>query len=152
MSQQRPVTVTAGVWLTLSLVVLSVVTAVLSILFKSELLDAWQSGREDTGSVEPPDLVPVVVVMLIVLALLLVVLAEFFRSRHAWARVAITVAVIGMALGTLATLRIEPPALFVVLSVASLVLEAAILIALWHRDTGVYLRAADRSEDVRSGP
>jgi hypothetical protein len=152
MSQQRPAAVTAAVWMTGALIVLSLVAAAFSVVFKSELLDAWQSGRADAGSVEPPDLVPVVVVMLIVLALLLVVLAEFFRARHAWARVAITATVVALALGTLATLRIGPPALFVVLSVASLVLDVALLVVLWRRETGIYLRAADRSGDVRSGP
>ncbi|MDF1603056.1 hypothetical protein [Nocardioides sp. YIM 152315] len=151
MSQQRAAAATAAVWLTAALIALSVVTALFSIVFKADLLDAWESGRADAGSVEPPDLVPVVVVMLIVLALLMVVLVEFFRSRHAWARTAITVTVVALALGTLATLRIGPPALFVALSVISLVLDAAVLVALWHRDTGAYLRAADRSGDVRSG-
>lgn len=151
MSQGRATAVAAAVWLTGALVVLSMVTAGLSMVFKSELTDAWESGRPDAGSVEPPDIVPVVVVMLVVIALMMAVLLEFFRARHGWARVAITVTVAALAIGTLATLRIGPPALFVVLSIVSLVLDAAVLVALWHRDTGVYLRAADRSGDVRAG-
>jgi hypothetical protein len=151
MSQQRPMMVTAAVWSTGALVALSGVTAVLAILLKSELVDAWEAGRVDTGAVKVPDIVPVMVVMLVVVALLMVVLLEFFRARHGWARIALTVMVVGLALGTLSTLRIGPPAVFVVLSVISLLLDVVVLVSLWHRDTGVYLRAADRSGDVRSG-
>lgn len=151
MSQGRAPAVTAAVWLTGALVALSLVTAGLSMAFASDLTEAWEAGRPDAGSVEPPDIVPVVVVMLVVMALTTAVLLEFFRARHGWARVAITVTVASLAIGTLATLRIGPPALFVVLALVSLVLDAGVLIALWRRDTGVYLRAADRSGDVRAG-
>jgi hypothetical protein len=140
MSQDRPASVTMAVWMTWALVVLSGVTALLSLVFKGELTDAWKSGRVDSGSVEPPAIVPVVVVMLVVVALLALVLMEFFRARHGWARAALTVTVVLMALSTLATLRIGPPALFVVLSVVGLVLQAGVVGALWHRDTSAYLR------------
>ena len=143
MSQDRPASVTMAVWMTWALVALSGVIALLSLVFKSELTDAWESGRADSGSVEPPSIVPVVVVMLVVVGLLALVLMEFFRARHGWARVALTVAVVLMALSTLATLRIGPPALFVVLSIVGLVLQAGVVGALWHRDTSAYLRASD---------
>ena len=150
MSQVRPAAV-AAVWLTRAQLVLLLVAALLSVVLDDELADAWQAGRVDAGSVEPPSIVPVVVVMLAVIGLLLFVLLEFFRSRHGWARVAITVTLVLLALGTLATLRIGPPALFVVVSVLSLALDLAIVLALWRRDTTGYLRAADRSNDVRAG-
>ena len=140
MSQVRPTSVAVAVWLTWALVALSGVIAVLSLVFKSELTDAWASGRVDSGSVKPPAIVPVVVVMLIVVALLALVLMEFFRSRHGWARAALTVTIVLMALSTLATLRIGPPTLFVVLSVVGLVLQAGVVGALWHRDTSAFLR------------
>jgi len=140
MNQDRPASVTMAVWMTWALVVLSGATAILSLVFKSELTDAWKSGHVDSGSVEPPAIVPVVVVMLVVVALLALVLMEFFRARHGWARVALTVTVVLMALSTVATLRIGPPALFVALSVVGLVLQAGVVGALWHRDTSAYLR------------
>ena len=140
MSQVRPTSVAVAVWLTWALVALSGVIALLSLVFKSELTDAWASGRVDSGSVKPPAIVPVVVVMLIVVALLALVLMEFFRSRHGWARAALTVTIVLMALSTLATLRIGPPTLFVVLSVVGLVLQAGVVGALWHRDTSAFLR------------
>ncbi|MBA2952299.1 hypothetical protein GON03_19960 [Nocardioides sp. MAH-18] len=150
MSQERPAAV-AAVWLTRAQLVLLLVAALLAVVLDDELADAWQSGRPDADSVEPPSIVPVVVVMLAVIGLLLFVLLEFFRSRHGWARVAITVTLVLLALGTLATLRIGPPALFVVVSVLSLALDVAIIGALWRRDTTGYLREADRSHDVRAG-
>ena len=140
MSQDRPASVAAAVWLTWALVVLSGVIAILSLVFKSELTDAWASGRVDSGSVEPPAIVPVVVVMLIVVALLAIVLLEFFRSRHSWARTWLTVTVVLLALSTVATLRIGPPTLFVLLSIVGLVLQAGVVGALWHRGTTAFLR------------
>jgi len=148
MSQDRPASVTAAVWMTWGLVGLSGVTALLSLVFKSELTDAWRSGRVDSGSVQPPAIVPVVVVMLIVVALLALVLVQFLRSRHGWARNALTATVVLMAISTLATLRIGPPALFVVLSVVGLLLQAGVVVALWRRDTSAYLRADPVSKDL----
>lgn len=140
MSQDRPASVAWAVWLTWALVVLSGVIAILSLVFKSELTDAWASGRVDSGSVKPPAIVPVVVVMLIVVALLAIVLLEFFRSRHSWARTWLTVTVVLLALSTVATLRIGPPTLFVLLSIVGLVLQAGVVGALWHRGTTAFLR------------
>jgi len=141
----------AAVWLTRAQLVLLLAAALLSVVFHDELSRAWQDGRVDAGSVEPPSIVPVVVVMLAVIGLLIFVLLEFFRSRHGWARVALTATLVLLAIGTLATVRIGPPALFVVVSVLSVALDIAIVGALWHRDTTAYLRAADRSNDVRAG-
>lgn len=151
MSQERPAAVTAAVWVSGALIALMAVTAVLSIVFRSDLTDAWRSGRADAGSVEPPSIMPVAVVMLVVVGLLAVVLLELFRARHGWARWALTVTIVLLALGALATLRIGPPALFVVVCVLSLVLDAAALVALWHRDTSAYLRGAVIADDARSG-
>ena len=140
MSQERPAVVTAAVWLVGVLIALSVITAVLAIVLQDELMDAWASGKEDAGSIEPPSIVPVAVVMLVVVALLVVVLLEFFRARHGWARPTLTAIVVLFALATLATLRIGPPAAFVVLGIASLVVDVLVVVTLWHRDTTAYLR------------
>ena len=148
MSQERPASVKAAVWLTMALVALSALTVVLTLVFKSELTDAWESGRSDAGSVEPPSIVPVAVVMLVVVALLAVVVMEFFRAAHGWARWALTATIVLMAIGTLATLKIGPPALFVVVSVLALVLQVAVVVAVWHRDTGAYMRAHDAAEHL----
>jgi hypothetical protein len=151
MTQDRPTSVVAAVRLTWALVALSAVTALLTVVFKDELMDAWRSGREDAGSVQAPAIVPVAVVMLVVFALVAVVLLEFFRSGHGWARVALTGTVAVMAISTLATLRIGPPTLFVVLSVLGVLLELGVVVALWHRDTAAYLRAHDPAQDQHTG-
>ena len=151
MTQDRPTSVVAAVRLTWALVALSGITAVLTIVFKDELMDAWEAGRPDASSLKPPAIAPVAVVMLIVVGLLALVILEFFRSQHSWARVALTATVVLMALGTCATLRIGPPALFVVLSIVGLVLQVAVVVALWHRDTSEYLRESRVPGDLPTG-
>lgn len=151
MTQDRPASVRAAVWLTWALVVLSGVISVFAVVFKDELKDAWETGRVDAGSVEPPAIVPVTVVMLIVVALVALVLVEFFRARHSWARTALTATIVLMALSTAATLKIGPPALFVVLCVIGLLLQAAVLVALWRRDTTVFLQADPSHKALPTG-
>ena len=151
MTQDRPASVQAAVLLTWTLVALWGVTCVLAVVFKDELRDAWESGRIDAGSVKPPAIVPVTVVMLIVVALVAAVLIEFFRARHGWARTALTVTVVLMGFSTAATLKIGPPALFVVLSVASLLLQVGLLVALWRRDTTAFLLAHPTPEELTAG-
>ena len=151
MSQDRPASVKAAVWLTLALVALTGVMAVVTIVFRDDLVDAWVAGRPDANSLKPPAIAPVTVVMLIVVGLLALVILEFFRSQHGWARIALTATAVLMALGTCATLRIGPPTLFVVLSIVGLVLQAGLVVALWHRDTSAYLRVSRAPEDLRTG-
>ena len=115
-------------------------------------MDAWVAGRPDASSLKPPAIAPVAVVMLIVVGLLALVILEFFRAQHGWARIALTTTAALMALGTFATLRIGPPTLFVVLSVVGLVLQVALVFALWHRDTSAYLRDSRDLEDLPAGP
>ena len=50
--------------------------------------------------------------------------------------------VVVLAFATVAGLRTGPPTVFVVLSLLSLVLDAALLVLLWHRDTSAYMRGA----------
>ncbi len=147
-SQQRPASVTAATWLLGALIALTGVAAVLALVFEDEFVDAWAAGIEDGSTVETPSIMPVVVVMLIVVGALALVLLEFFRVRHAWARSVITSTLVLLAIGTISLLRVGPPALFVVLSVISLVLDAAVIVALWHRDTSAYLKAAVRPDEI----
>ena len=149
--QDRPTSVVAAVWLTWALVALSGITALLTMVFKDELMDAWESGRDDAGSVQAPSIVPVAVVMLIVFALVAIVFLEFFRSGHGWARIALTGTAVLMAISTLATLRIGPPGIFVVVSVLGLLLQLGVVVALWRRDTATYLRTHEFTEDAHSG-
>ena len=140
MAQDRPAAVAAAVWLTVTVIALTVVAAVLAMVFSDELTDAWRSRRTDAGSVEPPSMAPVAVVMLVVVALLVVVLLEFFRARHGWARPVLSALVALLALASLATLRIDPPPLFAGLAVLMVLLDVAVLVTLWLRSTSAYLR------------
>jgi hypothetical protein len=142
MSRQRPGSVIGAIWLLIGVVVLSGVTALLTLVLKDELVDAWASDRTDLGSVEPPAFVPVALTMFVVVALLAVVLIVFFGQGHNWARVLLTGLVVLMGVATLASLRTSPPAMFVVLSLLSLVVDVAAVACLWHKDTRAY---TDRS-------
>src|SRR3954462_10037839 len=86
MSPQRPAAVTASIWLTVGVLVLSGISAVLTLVFQDELLAAWRDGRTDSSSVKEPAFVPVALVMFVVLAMLMTVLLMFFREGHNWAR------------------------------------------------------------------
>ena len=46
------------------------ITAVLTVVFKDDLIDAWAPGDADASSVEQPAFVPVALVMFVVVALL----------------------------------------------------------------------------------
>jgi hypothetical protein len=150
MSQQRPGSVTGAIWLLVALVALTGVTALLTVVFKDELIDAWASGRADAGSVEPPAFVPVAIVLFVVIALLAGVLVMFFRDGHNWARLSLTGLVAFMAIATLAGLRANPPALFLVMAVAALVVDLALLLCLWHKDTRTYIHGGSIESGARS--
>ena len=92
------------------------------------------------GEVHVPAFIPVALVLFVVVALLIWVLAAFLRGGYSWARIALTVTLFFLAVGTIAGLRTGAPATFMVLSVASFPLEAAAAYFLWHKDTSAYLR------------
>lgn len=143
MSRQQPGSVTSATRLLWGLVALSGLTALLTAIMRDELVRVWASGHPDaTGSVEPPQFVPVAIVLFVVFAALAGVLVVFFRDGHSWARLSLSGLVVFMALGTLAGLRTEPPMLFLVLSWVSVVLDLALLVCLWHKDTSTYIRGA----------
>lgn len=142
MSRQQPGSVTNAVRLLVGLVALSGLTAVLTIVFRDELIRVWANGQRDTGSVKPLDFVPVVIVLFVVFAALAGVLVMFIRDGHNWARLSLSALVVFTAVGSLAGLRTSPPTLFVVLSALSIVLGLLLLVFLWHRDTNAYIRGA----------
>ncbi|MBZ5736798.1 hypothetical protein [Nocardioides mangrovi] len=139
MSEQRPGSVVAAIWLLGAVIVVYGLASVLTAVFDDELVDAWSAGRPDSDSVEPPSFVAVAVVMFIVVASLLVVLMRFFHVGLPWARVLLTGLVAILAIGTLALLVTGPPALFVVALAIGLVLDLASLAMLWRRDTTAFL-------------
>jgi hypothetical protein len=79
-------------------------------------------------------------VLFVVVALLLWVLSAFLRGGYGWARIALTLTLFFLAVGTIAGLHTGAPTTFVVLAFVSFPLEATAAYFLWHKDTGAYLR------------
>ena len=138
MSPQRPAMVTGATWLAVAAVAMTGVTALMTAVFKDELVRAWAADRSDSGAVEPPAFVPVAVTMFVVVALLAVVLISFFREGHNWARIVLSAVVVMVGIATFAILRTNPPALFLAVAIVSLVIDLAAVVALWHKDTRVF--------------
>lgn len=145
MSQGRPGSVSAAIWTMTALLVVSGLNAALTAVFKQDLIDAWATDIADTSSVQPPAFAAVSIVMFSVVAMLAFVLLAFFRSGFGWARVTLTVLVLAMAVGSIVIVQTGPPAVFLVLAVISLGLEAAVVVLLWHRDTGAFLASASEA-------
>src|SRR5690242_6659062 len=141
MSPQRPAMVTGATWLAVAAVAMTGVTALMTVVFKHELVDAWAADRSDAGAVEPPAFVPVAITMFVVVALLSMVLISFFRDGHDWARVLLSAVVVLIGIATFAILRTNPPVLFLAVAVVSVVVDLAAVVALWHRDTRAFCRS-----------
>ncbi len=140
MNSQRPVSVVGAIWVLVALVVFSGVTALLTLVFSDELDQSWAADRSDLGTVKPPAFAPVAITLFVVVALLVLVLLVFLGQGHNWARVLLSALVILMAIATLASLRADPPVLFIVLSIVTLSLDLVAAGLLWHPDTRAYTR------------
>ena len=131
MSAEQPVSVTRARQLLAALVALGAVVTVLIVVLQDQLIRSWAEGRPDTrkvlrtqgldavkdGEVHVPAFIPVALVLFVVVALLIWVLAAFLRGGYGWARMALTVTLFFLAVGTIAGLRTGAPATFMVLSV-----------------------------------
>ncbi len=150
MTPQRPGSVIAAIWVLGGLILTSGVTALLTLVFADDLDASWADGRSDTGSVHPPAFAPVAITMFVVVAMLAVVLIMFLGQGHNWARVLLSALVILMAIATLASLRANPPAVFLVLSALALSLDIVAAVLLWHPDSRAFTRAAPVDEGAGS--
>ncbi len=149
-----PVPVVRARQLLALLVVLGGVITALIVLLQDQLIRSWAEGRPDTrkvlrtqglqavkdGEVHVPAFIPVALVLFVVVALLIWVLAAFLRGGYGWARVALTVTLFFLAVGTIGGLRTGAPLTFTLLSVASFPVELATAYFLWHPETSAYLR------------
>jgi hypothetical protein len=168
MSGQQPASVTWASRALAAVVALGLLTTVLIVVLRDELIRSWAEGRRDlrrvlntegldgvkNGEVHVPAFVPVAVVLFVVVALLIWVLAAFLRSGYNWARISLTLTLVFLAVGTIGALRTGAPTVFMVLSVASFPLEAVAIYFLWHKDTSAYLRGtwvAEPEGDPRPG-
>jgi hypothetical protein len=166
MSAQHPASVSWVSRLLAALVALGAVVTLLIVVLQDQLIRSWAEGRPDTrkvlrtrgleavksGEVHVPQFIPVALTLFVVVALLLWVLTAFLRSGYGWARVALTVTLFFLAVGTIAGLRTGAPATFMVLSVASFPIEAAAAYFLWHKDTGDFLRGTWNAPEVEDAP
>ena len=137
-----------------ALVALGAAVTALIVVLQDQLIRSWAQGRPDTrkvlrtrgldavknGEVHVPAFIPVALVLFVVMALLVWVLAAFLRGGYGWARVALTLTLFFLAVGTIGGLRTGAPVTFMVLSVASFPIEAAAAYFLWHKDTSAYLK------------
>jgi hypothetical protein len=154
MSAEQPVSVTRARQLLAAVVALGAVVTVLIVVLQDQLIRSWAEGRPDTrrvlrtrglqavkdGEVHVPAFIPVALVLFVVVALLIWVLAAFLRGGYGWARIALTLTLFFLAVGTIGGLRTGAPATFMVLSIASFPIEAAAAFFLWHKDTSAYLK------------
>jgi hypothetical protein len=151
-----PASVTWATRLMAVLVALGAVVTLLIVVLQDQLIRSWAEGRPDTrrvlrtrgldavksGEVQVPQFIPVALTLFVVVALLIWVLAAFLRGGYGWARVALTLTLFFLAVGTIAGLRTGAPATFMALSLASFPVEAATAYFLWHKDTGEFLQGA----------
>jgi hypothetical protein len=166
MSAQYPPSVSWAARLLAALVALGAVVALLIVVLQDQLIRSWANGRPDTrkvlrtrgldavknGDVHVPQFIPVALTLFVVVALLVWVLTAFLRGGYGWARVALTVTLFFLAVGTIAGLRTGAPATFMALSVASFPIEAAAAYFLWHKDTGDFLRGSWLAAHIEESP
>jgi len=156
MAGHQPTTVTRATQALGALLALGAVAAVLSVVLEDALIRSWaehnrsvrktfEAGGLDAvkeSSVHIPAFGAVAVVLFIVVAGLALVLLAFLRARHGWARICLAILIGCTALGTVAGLRTEPPTVYLVFAVVSLLIEAAIVYYLFHPETSAFLRDA----------
>jgi cytochrome bd-type quinol oxidase subunit 2 len=118
-----PVSVTRARQLLAVLVAVGAVITGLIVVLQDQLIRSWAEGRPDmrrvlrtqgleavkNGEVHVPAFMPVAVVMFVVVALLIWVLAAFLRGGYNWARVALTLTLFFLAVGTIGGLRTGAP-------------------------------------------
>lgn len=135
--------VAAGVW---AQVVIGVVTAVLVVVQRDALMDAWTAGQPPDSTIAPLSFVPVALVCCGTFVGSVLLMLAFLRAGHGWARWCLAAIVGFVVVATVAALRTSPPGAFIVVSVAGLVVELATLAALWRPSVSRFLRDVAASE------
>jgi hypothetical protein len=157
MGRQWPLSVVNAQRCLAGLAALMVLATVLTVLMQDRLIESWaehnpgareilrEGGIEalKKSQISPPAFVPVTLVMLVVLLGLFGVLWVFFREGYAWARLTLGGAGLLVLLGSVQiAFREEPPVVFVVLAVATMLLDVAFLALLAHPDTTAFIHGA----------
>lgn len=150
----RPRSVRSVSTLLLVLVVLLGVAVVLARVLRDDLVLAWAAGDDTAGplvaaggldaleqsAIAVPSFPMLAVTAFVVFGMLVGVLLVFLRQGYGWARVGLTLAVLFLGSVAALGLGVGVPAPFVALLAASLAVDAALLVLLWHRDTTGFLR------------
>ncbi|NYD41456.1 hypothetical protein [Nocardioides panaciterrulae] len=153
MRRQQPRSISGAIGVLAAMVVLSGLTALLTVVYRDRLVRSWETGHPDVGgALQPPAFVPVAIVLFCVFALLAGVLVSFLRGGHPWARLALSGLSIFMAVVSLAGLRSDPPTLFLVLPVVWVALDLALLVCLWLPATSAYVNGSWESDPAPTRP
>lgn len=139
---KRPAAVDLAIWLLWLQVAAGLVVAVLVVVLREDLEEAWSPGRSGDSTVEQLDFVPVILVLYGVVAVTALTLIPLLRAGHNWARHALALISVGILLATLATVRTMPPPLFRGFIIAAAVMAAVTLVFLWHPDARRHCREA----------
>ncbi|MCW2795802.1 hypothetical protein [Nocardioides sp.] len=161
---ERPVSVTRATQVLTGLVVLSGVTALLTVILNDQVIRAWARGHSAgtrselrtggleavrQGAIQVPNFVAPALSLFVVFAALAWVLVVFIRAGHEWARLTLAGLIVLMAIATGGGMRTSPPTVFLVLSWISIGFEAVLLFFLAHKDTTAYIRGTWRApQDV----
>jgi len=133
-----PASVRISAWLLWGVIALNGLTALLTVVLREDLVRSWAEGNE--GEEATPAFVPVAIVLFVVLALLGWMLVVFFCNGHGWARWSIAALVVFIGFSAVVGLNRNLPTPFLVLTSVSLVLYAALLVFLFHKDTNAFLK------------
>ncbi len=150
MGRQRPRSVTNAIRTQMALVAVSGLIALLTIVERDELIDAWAARNPALAAsgTQPPLFIPVAVVLFITFGLLAAVLVMFFRDGHPSARLSLTGLAVFFLFAMVVMFRQDPPALFDVLAWVTVALSVVLVYFLWHRDTNAFLRGAELADEL----
>ncbi len=149
-----PKSITRAVWVLVAVVAASAVITVLTLWRNDEIILAWSEGNSSarellaSGGLEALKASPIVpkfgqlaVVALVWFVMLVWVLGACLVGGHNWARHWLTATVFVGVVVAVVSLINHLPTSFVVVSVVLLVLDAALLYFVWHKDSTAYMRS-----------
>lgn len=133
-----PPSITRAVLVIYALVAVSALSLILTVVLGDTLTEDFEAANPGTTA---PNLVIPAVVSFLLFGALFLFLGFKLKQGAGWSRIVLTVLAVLAVLAGLFTFLGSQPALFLVLSVLSLVLYVALLVLLWQKDTSGYLAA-----------
>lgn len=150
----RPASVRRAAALSWAVIGLFGLAAVLTAVFRSELIRTWAEGNTaaeqalaeggitglEESSIIVPAFVPIAVVSFVVVLMGGWVLVALFRSGYDWARWGLIGLLVFAAFATAIVLTRQVPVVFIVLAVVAIPVQMASIYYLLHRDTNRFVR------------